>query len=233
MRALALYLAMQLDLSRKHPDEKVREEADDLVALLTPVMKSFGTERGFHNASLAMQVCGGAGYTTDWSIEQYLRDVRIAMIYEGTNGIQALDLVGRKLPRHGGRLMQVFQNRITEFLRGAKDVEGMGEFADPLKAASKELTAVTMELATKGMEDPEEAAAIASNYLKLFALTTLAFMWNIEAKHALSARGGFGETKLRTARYFFSQILPERHALVEVIKNGKTHMMAFDAEELG
>ncbi len=233
MRALAIYLAMHLDVSKHHPDEKVREEAEDLVALLTPVMKAYGTERGFYNASLAMQVCGGSGYTRDWSIEQYLRDVRIAMIYEGTNGIQALDLVGRKLPKAGGRLMQAFQGRITGFIREARDIEGMGEFVDPLKSAAKELTAVTMELATKGMSDPEEAAAIASNYLELFALTTLAFMWNLEARHALATQGAFAKTKLLTARYFFSQILPKRHGLVEIIKSGKRDMMAFTAEELG
>jgi len=233
LRGLAMYLSMHLDISRKHPDEAVRQEAEDIVALLTPVMKSYGTERGFQNASLAMQVCGGSGYTTDWSIEQYMRDVRIAMIYEGTNGIQALDLVGRKLPREGGRLMQVFQGRITQFLRQASEVEGMAEFTAPLKAASKELTAVTMDLATKGMADPEEAGAIASNYLKLFALASLSFIWNVQALHALKNPGAFSDTKLRTARYFFNQILPERHALAEIIQSGKKDMMAFDVEEFG
>lgn len=233
MRSLACYLAMNIDISRKHPEEKVREEAEDLVALLTPVMKSYGTERGFFNTSLAMQVCGGAGYTRDWSVEQYMRDVRIAMIYEGTNGIQALDLIGRKLPMHGGRLMQAFQGRVTSFLREAKEIPEMAEFVEPLKQASKELTAVTMELATKGMQDPEEAAAVASSYLKLFALTTLGFMWNLQARHALKVGGSFAETKLRTARYYFKQIMPERHALAEIIRSGKEPMMAFDVEELG
>ena len=232
LRALAIYLSMHIDVSRHHPDPEVREKSDDLVALLTPVIKSYGTARGFENVSAALQVCGGSGYTTDWSIEQYLRDVRIAMIYEGTNGIQALDLVGRKLPMHGGRLMTNFQSEVTEFLRAHKEVDGMAEFVEPLKAASKELTAVTMELAGKGMKDAEEAGAVAANYLELFALATLAFMWNVEAAHALKTGGRFAETKLKTARYFFSQVLPKRHALVEIIKSGKKDMMAFDAEEL-
>ncbi|MBX2811370.1 MAG: acyl-CoA dehydrogenase [Myxococcales bacterium] len=233
LRTLAFYIALHLDLSRKHPEESVRQEADDIVALLTPVMKSYGTERGFYNTSLAMQVCGGSGYTKDWSIEQYMRDVRIAMIYEGTNGIQALDLVGRKLPKAGGRLLQSFQSQITNFLRETKEVAGMEEFTTALKATSKELTAVTMELATKGMSDPEEVAAVAANYLKLFGLTTLTFMWNIQVRQALRDSDAYSETKVRTARYFISQILPERHGLVEIIRSGGAHMMAFDEEELG
>lgn len=233
LRTLGFFIAINLDIAKRHPEEKVREEADDIVALLTPIIKSYGTERGFYNTNLAMQVCGGSGFTTDWSIEQYLRDVRIAMIYEGTNGIQALDLVGRKLPKAGGRLLQAFQNRVTGFLRDAKDIEGMEEFTTPLKAASKELTAVTMEIATKGMQDPEEAAAVASNYLTLFGLTTLAFMWNLQVRYALTQTDSYSQTKLRTARYFFSQILPQRHGLVEIIRSGKKDMMAFDAEELG
>jgi len=233
LRGLALYLAMNLDRSRKHPDEAVRQECDDVVALLTPILKSYGTERGFENTSLAMQVCGGAGYTTDWSIEQYMRDTRIAMIYEGTNGIQGLDLVGRKLPMHGGRLLQTFQARVTDLIRACKEEPKLAELVTPLKEASKQLTAVTMGLAGKAMADPEEAGAVASNYLRLFALTTLGFIWLGQARHAVGKGGAEGETKLKTARYFFNQILPQRHALAAIIESGKADIMGFDADELG
>jgi alkylation response protein AidB-like acyl-CoA dehydrogenase len=232
MRALALWTAMQIDLSRHSKDEKVQREADDLAALLTPIVKAYCTERGTANISEAMQVCGGSGFTKDWNIEQYYRDTRITMIYEGTNHIQALDLVGRKLPMHGGRLMQTFGARVTDAIRAAKEDPRMAEFVEPLKAASKTLTTVTMELAAKGMADAEEAGAVASNYLSLFGLTTLAYVWVVMAKKALDEDSAFARTKLKTARYFFQNVLPETESLVTLIRAGKANMMAFDAEEL-
>ncbi|MCA9549678.1 MAG: acyl-CoA dehydrogenase C-terminal domain-containing protein [Myxococcales bacterium] len=232
MRALALWTAMQIDLSRQASDEKVQQEADDLAALLTPIVKAYCTERGTANISEAMQVCGGSGFTQDWNIEQYYRDTRITMIYEGTNHIQALDLVGRKLPMHGGRLMQVFGARVTDMIRSAKEDPRMAEFVEPLKAASKTLTTVTMELAAKGMADAEEAGAAATNYLSLFGLTTLAYVWAVMAKKALDEDSAFARTKLKTARYFFQNVLPESESLVSLIRAGKANMMAFDAEEL-
>ena len=189
MRGLAMYLSKQLDLSHHADTEEERQRADDLVALLTPVVKSYFTERGFDNISEALQVCGGAGYTQDWPIEQYLRDARIAMIYEGTNHIQALDLVGRKLPVDNGRLMRVFSEEVTELIRSSKEIEGMEEFVTPLKGASKMVTELTMTLAMKGMGDPEEAGAIASNYLNVFALAAIAFAWCHQARHALATGG--------------------------------------------
>lgn len=231
MRALTLWIAMEIDVSHGHADEAARQEADDLVALLTPIVKSYCTERGFENVNEAMQVCGGAGYTTDWSIEQYLRDVRIALIYEGTNAIQALDLVGRKLPIGGGRLVQVFASRVTSMIRDSKEDPRMAEFIEPLKYASKQLTEVTMNLATKGMQDREEAGAAASNYLNLFALTALAYCWVVQCKKAVDEDTKFAQTKLKTARYFFANVLPEMDALVKIIGAGKQHMMALDVDE--
>ena len=231
LRALSYWTAIQIDITRHHTDEKVREEAGDLAALLTPIVKSYCTERGVQNISDAMQVCGGSGFTKDWCVEQYFRDTRITMIYEGTNHIQALDLVGRKLPMHGGRLVQTFASRVTDLIRSTKDNAQMAEFIDPLKAVSKTLTTVTMELGQKGMADPEEAGAVASNYLNLFALTALAYIWATMAKSALEGEGRFYETKLKTARYFFKQVLPEHESLVTLIREGKQHMMAFDVEE--
>ncbi len=232
MRGLAYWTAMQIDLSRHSTDEALREEASDLAALLTPIVKSYCTERGTQNISDAMQVCGGSGFTTDWNIEQYYRDTRITMIYEGTNHIQALDLVGRKLPMHGGRLMQRFAGKVTDLIKASAGDERMGYFIDKLKGASKTLTTVTMELAGKGMEDPEIVGAVASNYLNLFALTALSYVWCVQVKKALDEEGAFAQTKVKTARHFMEHILPEYESLVTVIRSGKGEMMEFSVEEL-
>jgi hypothetical protein len=232
MRGLLTWVGINLDLSLNHPDDKVREHADDLVALLTPVVKSYCTERGFMNVSEAMQVCGGAGYTVDWSIEQYLRDERIAMLYEGTNHIQALDLVGRKLPRHGGRMMQAFIKELQTIIGESKDDEAMAEFVGPLGTALEQLTSVTMEMGAKAMADAEEAGAAASNYLNMFGHTAVAYSWCVQVKHALAKGGPLAASKVKTARYFFKMILPESDALARIIREGKQHIMAFDADEL-
>ena len=232
MRALAIYVGVQLDIAGLHPDEARRQRASDLVALLTPIIKSYCSERGFHNISEAMQATGGAGYTSEWSIEQYLRDERIAMIYEGTNHIQALDLVGRKLPMGGGRLIRGFAAEVTALIRDCADDERLAEFVAPLKQASKKLTELTMALGQRAMADPEEAGAAASNYLNVFALTALAFTWVHQAKAAIGRPERFYQTKLKTARYFFHNVLPEMHAYVGIIQAGKQYMMAFDADEL-
>ncbi|RLB61348.1 MAG: acyl-CoA dehydrogenase [Deltaproteobacteria bacterium] len=232
MRGLGTWAALQLDLAHHHSDEKVREEADDLMGLLTPVIKSYFTDRGFLNISDAMQVCGGAGYITDWSIEQYLRDERIAPIYEGTNHVQALDLVGRKLPRHGGRALQVFGKNVAMLIQRCAAEEKMAEFTEPLGKSLEMVMGVTAELAGKGMADPEEAAAVASNYLDLFALTALAYSWTVQAEHAMKNAGPLSDTKVKLARYFFASILPEQRSLAKIIRAGKQHIMAFDVEEL-
>lgn len=231
LRGLAVWAAIQIDLGNHHPDAKVREEAEDLAALLTPIVKSYSTERGTQNISDAMQVCGGAGYTQDWNIEQYYRDTRITMIYEGTNHIQALDLVGRKLPANGGRSVRVFQEKVTGLIREGKNDPRLAEFTEPLKQLSKLLTEVTMELAGKGMEDREHVDAVASKYLNLFALCALTYVWALQVKASLGKSEAFYATKLKTARYFVKQMLPEAESLAAVIRSGKDHMMAFTVEE--
>ena len=232
MRSLYLWVATNIDLADHHPDEAVRQEAADMVALFTPIVKSYCTERGFLNVSEAMQVCGGAGYTTDWCIEQYLRDMRIAMIYEGTNHIQALDLVGRKLPSKGGRAMMTFNQRVTQFIRDHKDNEAMAEFVGPVKEASKLLGEITMTcLMAKAAKDPEEGGAVASNYLNLFALTAIGYLMGLQAKQALGKEGRFYTTKLKMIRYYMDQILPEIHSLAAIIRKGKANMMNFEVEE--
>jgi alkylation response protein AidB-like acyl-CoA dehydrogenase len=231
MRALATFVSIEHDVSVHHPDEKVREEAEDMVALLTPIVKAFFSERGFLNISEAMQVCGGAGYTADWNIEQYLRDERIAMIYEGTNHIQGLDLVGRKLPMHGGRLMQNFANRVTTLIRENKEDENMAPFIGPLKNASKVLTGVTMELAGQAMEDREVAGAVATNYLRLFGLVAIGFALTHQARYALDNPSPQSSTKLKTVKWYMDVILPEMDSLVKVIAASKSNMFEFDVEE--
>lgn len=230
MRGLAVYLGKQIDLSH-HAEGEAKQKAEDLVAILTPVVKSYFTERGFANISEALQVCGGAGYTQDWPIEQYMRDARIAMIYEGTNHIQALDLVGRKLPVDNGRLMRAFGDEVTQLIRDCKENPAMAEFLDPLKEASKMMTELTMSLAMKGMADQEEAGAVASNYLNVFALTAVAFAWCRQVQCALERDDAFSKTKVKTARYFMYNILPEIHSLKAVMEAGKAHMMALDESE--
>jgi hypothetical protein len=220
-----------MDLAHNHPDEETRQEAEDLVALMTPVIKSFFTERGFENVSEALQVTGGAGYTQDMHIEQYLRDIRIAQVYEGTNHIQALDLVGRKLTRDNGRLFRTFQSKITELINDCEEMDEMDEFIEPLKDASKQLQDMTMKLGAKAAEDREIAGAVASNYLNHFALTAIAYAWARQVKYAIESDADQKETKMKTARYFFDMILPEKEALEDVIENGKEPMMAFDVDE--
>jgi len=231
MRALGYWVAKLIDLAEHHPDEAERQRYDDIVALLTPIVKSYFTERGFQNISDAMQVMGGAGYTQDWPVELYMRDARIAMIYEGTNHIQALDLIGRKLPKDGGRLVRTFAELVTNMIRENADNEAMQEFIGPLKNASKKLTEITMALGAKGMQDAEEAGAAASNYLNIFALTSLAYIWCMQVQTALTMDSSLARTKVKTARYFMHQILPEIDSLAAIIEKGKANMMAFEESE--
>ncbi|MEL6349188.1 MAG: acyl-CoA dehydrogenase C-terminal domain-containing protein, partial [Myxococcota bacterium] len=230
LRGLATYIAMHYDIAHHHEDAETRQTSDDIVALLTPVMKSYGSERGFWNISEAMQVTGGAGYTQDWPIEQHLRDARIALIYEGTNHIQALDLVGRKLPRDNGRLIRSFQSEVTALIRECSPIEAMAEFIAPLKAESKRLTEVTMALGMKAFQDPEEAGAVANSYLNLFAMTTLAFVWCKQVHYALTQDTLIARAKIKTARFFFQVVLPEADTYARQIAAGKASMMDFDVE---
>ncbi len=232
MRALALFTGHQLDLSVAHPEAAVRERADDLVQLLTPVVKSFLTDEGFNNANVGLQVLGGAGFTTDWPLEQLVRDGRIPRIYEGTNGIQAMDLVGRKLGLKGGRLIGQLFDTIRSFLATTPDAPYHRE----LEAALKALEHATTWIAANGMQDPEQAGAAASPYLRLTALTVIAYLWSRMASVAgrLLADGADNrpllEGKLVSARYYFEKLLPETDWLLADITTGKDSMMAFTAE---
>ncbi|PHQ25636.1 acyl-CoA dehydrogenase [Marinobacter guineae] len=229
MRAMALFAGHQLDLSVAHPDEAVRESADDLVQLLTPVVKSFLTDEGFNNANTGLQVLGGSGFTTDWPLEQLVRDGRIARIYEGTNGIQAMDLVGRKLSLKGGQLVRTLFGTLSGYLKDNPEAPHREELKDAIKA----LETATMWLATNAPKDPEQAGAAATPYLRLMALTVIGYLWSRMANVAnqqLESRGGnkpLLESKVVCARFYFQKLLPEVHWLLSDIQSGKDSLMAF------
>ena len=234
-RALAVWTAMNIDLSHKHPDAEKREEADDYVALITPIIKAFFSDYGYETTTLCQQVLGGHGYIQEWGMEQYVRDARIAQIYEGTNGIQALDLIRRKLFIHEGRLPQRFFNLLNSFIADQNGNESMTQYIAPLADAIKLLQELTGWLVEQGTRNPDELGAAATDYLRIFALTTLAWLWADMARVALekesSDNTGFYTTKLRTARFFMGRLLPQIHGLALGIRSGADLMMEFSDEE--
>jgi alkylation response protein AidB-like acyl-CoA dehydrogenase len=232
-RALAYFAGLHQDVAHDHPDPKVCEQADDLVQLLTPVVKAFLTDEGFNCANNGLQVLGGSGYTEDWGIEQLVRDSRITLIYEGTNGIQALDLVGRKLGLGGGRAVRSYFAQVDGWLKAHVDAAHVGAVGNALG----QLQQATQWVATEGMKDPEQAAAAATPYLRLFALTSLAWMWArmaVVAQEKLdqgSPETQFYGAKLKSADFFMARILTETDGLLAEVRAGKSTLMAFSDEE--
>jgi len=234
-RAFYYWASTLIDEEGHHSDEKTRDEAGLLIALLTPVVKGFLTDKGFETTVNMQQVFGGHGYTEDWSQSQYVRDARIAMIYEGANGIQALDLIGRKLPQKGGAGMQAFFGLVKTFCKENGEVEAMAEFTDPLKQGSKDLQEAVMWFMQHGMKDPNEAAAGSTDFLHLFGYTAIGYMWAKMAKTAQEALDGncddpaFYEAKIATARYYMQRVMPMTATHLARIKAGAGSMMALDA----
>jgi alkylation response protein AidB-like acyl-CoA dehydrogenase len=233
-RALAGWIGRAADEAAKHPDEEQRNAAEDLLALMTPIVKSYFTDTGFDCANLAVQIWGGHGYIRDNGMEQLVRDARITQIYEGANGIQALDLIGRKLGQGTGRLLRRFFHPVAAFIEETAGEPAMGEFTLPLAKAFARLQQVTAQIAQAGLKDPEEAAAAASDYLSLFALVALAYMWARMARIALARQAsdptGFYKSKLTTARFFMVRILPQQAALFQILGSGKAVLMEMPAE---
>ncbi len=233
-QAFILWTALQADLQRSD-DEATAQKARDYMGLITPVVKAFLTDRGFHVASLAMQVHGGSGYTEHFPASQYLRDARITMIYEGTNGVQALDLVGRKLPANGGRAVMTWFGEIDAFVSDNAGNEAVKPFIDGLADAKKKLQEATMWLMQNGMQNPDNAGAASTDYLHIFGLTAMAYVW---AQMAISAQkaidGGsddpFYATKLQTGRYFVERILPDAGSHLAKLKTGAEVLMQMPAE---
>ncbi len=233
-RALSGWVARNLDLMERSNDPEERQNAEDFTALMTPIVKALFTDLGFTNASLGVQVYGGHGYIRDHGMEQYVRDARIAMIYEGTNGVQALDLVGRKLPAHMGRYLRSFFHPVLAYIDAKLDDENLGPLVGPLGKAFGALQLATGYIAEKGMKDPDEAGAAATDYLRLFGLVALGYMWVRMAEIAYAKRAdangeqAFYEAKIVTARFFIDRLLPEVAGLWGSIKAGKSAMMALD-----
>lgn len=230
-RALGVWAAKSLDLSRHHPDAAERAKADDFVALVTPVVKALMTDLAFDVTNLGMQVLGGHGYVREHGMEQYVRDCRITQIYEGTNGVQALDLVGRKLPAHAGRYLRTVFHPIADFIEARSADKALAEFVEPLAASFVRLQQATAQIARVGMAEPEEAGAAASDYLRLFGLTVLGYLWARMAELGLAradGQDGFYRAKVETARFFMQRLLPQTGGLFQAIMAGGRSMMAFD-----
>ncbi|RYG28807.1 MAG: acyl-CoA dehydrogenase, partial [Burkholderiales bacterium] len=232
-RAFTYWTALQADLHGVSPDAHVREKADDRMALLTPVIKAFLTDRGFKCASDALQLHGGTGYTLDQGVEQFVRDARIALIYEGTNGIQALDLVGRKLAANGGRAVFGFFSDLEEFVSENEANEKMKPYVEGVRSATAQLKEATMWLMQNGMSNFDNAGASSHDYLQLFGLTSFSLMWAKMAKAALAKEASgdrFYADKLATARYFFDRVLPDATSHLAKVKTGATPVMALPAD---
>ncbi|MEM7541122.1 MAG: acyl-CoA dehydrogenase C-terminal domain-containing protein [Pseudomonadota bacterium] len=234
-RALAMWVALLVDLSHSAPDEDARTNADDLVGLLTPVVKAFFTDKGYENATNAQQCLGGHGYIREWGMEQFVRDARIAMIYEGTNGIQALDLVGRKLARNGGRALRSFSKTVADFVAEHSEDETLKPYTDALAQAANDLESATRWLMGNALTNADNAGAASVPYLNLMAYVALGYVWSqmaVSATKAL-AKGteneSFYQNKLATADYFFSHMIAETALQRTRIEAGSKNLMALDA----
>ena len=230
-RAFSTYVGMQLDTSKFADDPQIKKKGEDLVALLTPVAKAFFTDVGFENCVHGQQVLGGHGYIREWGQEQLVRDVRIAQIYEGTNGIQALDLMGRKTVANGGAFFKVFADEVDGFIadNGAADMAG---FIQPLQAALENLKQLTAQVIASSQNNPNEVGAASVEYLHVFGYTAYAYMWARMARTALAADqdvDGFYQAKLATARFYFKRLLPRIHSLSESVRAGSEVLFELDA----
>ncbi len=229
-RALAIWTHINVDLSHKHADAAARQRADDMVGIMTPIIKAGGTGYGSELANTCLQVFGGHGYIREHGMEQFVRDVRITEIYEGTNTIQALDLVGRKLELGGGRLFTGWIGEVEGTLKRLEGRNDMAEFTVPLKESVARLKSCTQWLNDEAKKDPNAKGAAAMDYLRLFTLVAYAWMWTLMAEKALanknSGDAAFYDTKLTVARYFFSRVLPQTASMDAVVRSGSKAMMA-------
>lgn len=235
-RALIYWVGREMDVASKHPDERKRAEANDFVAMMIPIIKAFTTEVATDVTNRALQVYGGHGYIRDNGIEQFVRDVRITQIYEGTNGIQALDLVMRKMADGYGRMLRQFFHPVSDFLAAEKDNGALADILPKFTSAFSKLQMISLFIATRGVPDPNEAAAGATDYLRLFALVAVGFMWLRMSKVAATklltagARAPFYEGKLKTANFYFARVLPEVNGLSRSILSGSKPVMDFPVD---
>jgi hypothetical protein len=236
MRALCLWGALQVDLSHKAQTAEERELADMLIGLMTPVIKGYGTDKGYDIATSMQQVYGGHGYVKEWGMEQFVRDSRIAMIYEGANGVQAMDLCGRKLAMNGGKAIQAFFAMIDEEIAAAKQVDELRPIAERLEKALGEQKAATMWFMQNAMANPNHLGAGAHHYMHIMGIVTLGHFWLKMAKVALAKLAGEGEdkafyeAKLVSANYYSERFLPDAGALRRKLEAGSEYMMKLPAE---
>ncbi len=235
-RALAIWTGLQGDLARCSSDEKVQTFGEDMMGLMTPVLKGVLTDTGFANTVCAQQMFGGHGYISEWGMEQFVRDARIAMIYEGANGIQALDLVGRKLPADGGRAVMSFFNEVGTFLAAHKDDEALAPFTGPLKKGLDDLQGATMWFMNNAMKKPDNAGAGSTDYMHLFGLVGIGYMWTRIAKvvqEQLEAgdceKEDWLRAKLTFGTFFMERTIPETAAHLTRITSGSDTLMSLDA----
>ena len=230
-RAFSSYVAMQLDTAKYSEDTAVRQRAESLVALLTPVAKAFLTDMGLETTVHGQQIFGGHGFIREWGQEQLVRDCRITQIYEGTNGIQALDLVGRKIVGSGGAFAKLFSDEIRAFTASAG--AELAEFTGPLNAAVQNLEELTAWLLDRAKANPNEIGAASVEYLHVFGYTAYAYMWALMARAALGKEGqdDFYASKLGTARFYFARLLPRIHSLTASVKAGSESLYLLDAAQ--
>jgi len=235
-RAFVLWGGLLVDLAHKAQSEEERQTAEDLIGLLTPVIKGHLTDRGFETAVAMQQIYGGHGYIREWGMEQFVRDARIAQIYEGTNGIQAMDLIGRKLPKDGGRAIQAFMKLVGEEAAAAKDDERLAAIAGAVERALGDLQKASLWLMQNAMTNPDNAGAAAYPYMELMGNLCLGLMWLRMAKASAGALANgaedrtFHEAKLATARFYAEKVMPETNALRRKIEAGSESLMAVPVE---
>jgi alkylation response protein AidB-like acyl-CoA dehydrogenase len=234
-RAFSTYVAQWLDTSKYADDDERRKHAEGMVALLTPVAKAFLTDRGLETCILGQQIFGGHGFIREWGQEQLVRDCRITQIYEGTNGIQALDLMGRKVVGSEGKLYELFAQDVATFIEENASDSSLHSFLEPLAAALERLSDVTEHVIGQAAESPNAIGAASVDYLDLFGYTALAYMWakvvKAAAPKAENDTSGFYTGKLKTAHFYFDRLLPKTVSLAEGIRSGSESMMALSSEE--
>jgi len=233
-RALVTYCAFLIDKEFNHPDEKVRKDSAELVALLTPIVKAFITDNGWTATTMSQQVYGGHGFITEWGMEQFVRDARINMIYEGTNGIQALDLLGRKVLGNQGASLKKFGKLVAQLVEEEGVNEKMAEFINPIAYLGDQMTKFTTEIGFKGMQNPDEVGAASVDYLRVAGHLVFGYFFARMAQVALReiAKGNtdpFYQGKLQTARFYFAKLLPETATLMRTARAGSKSLMDTDA----
>jgi alkylation response protein AidB-like acyl-CoA dehydrogenase len=232
-RALTSYVALQIDRELNHPDEEVRKEASNEVALLTPIVKAFITDNGWIATSEAMQVYGGHGYISEWGMEQYVRDARINMIYEGTNTVQSLDLLGRKILMDNGAKLRAFGEKIKAFVEENGLDESLSEYVSPLGELGEKVGKLTMEIGMKAFQNPDEVGAAAVPYLRVVGHLVFSYFFAQMAKIALEKKDSgdkFYESKLATARFYFARLYPETAMLIRQARSGASNLLDLDAD---